>query len=122
MANITINQPINTYVLIHKFSFTSDGLQKLTFTANLGEGEKNNYTAKADVAPTFRWQTKDENNLSALDGSHSVVFKVTLENVENAWRFTSLTRVADNKEVINKPTDILAKALANLTKAGVING
>lgn len=122
MATISINQPINTYVLIHKFSFTSDGLQKLTFTADLGEGEKYGYTAKADVNPTFRWQTKDENNLSAIDGSHSVLFKVTLETVDNTWRFTSLTRVADNREVITKPTSILADAIANLTKAGVING
>lgn len=118
--SIQITKPVDTQVLIHHFSFCHDGTQKLSFSADLGEGFKlDGYEAKAKIANTFKWRTDKENNLSAKDGSHSVVFNVTLENIDGKWHFTSLTRARDNMSVIAKPVvNILALAIAELEEGG----
>ena len=118
--SIQITNPVNTQVLIHHFSFCADGTQNLSFSADLGDGFRlNGYKAKAKIDESFKWRTADENNLSAKDGSHSVVFNVTIEVVDNSWHFTSIKRAVDNKDIIAKPVvNILALALAELKKGG----
>lgn len=120
---ITITKPTTTFVLVHSFKINyKENTQKLNFTADLGEGESR-FDAIAKVKEEYHWIEKDEdgnvirNDLSAKDGSHSVLFKATLENIDGKWHFTSLVRDEDSFEVVHKKLNLLALAMAN-RKAG----
>jgi hypothetical protein len=121
---ISITKPTTTFVLVHSFKIDyKEGTQRLNFTADLGEGEKDCYDAIAKVKEDYRWIEKDEdgkvvrNDLSAKDGTHSVLSKATLEEIDGKWHFTSLVRDEDSFEVVHKKLNLLALAIAN-RKAG----
>lgn len=121
---ITITKPTTTFVLVHSFKIDyKAGTQKLNFTADLGEGESDGFDAIAKIKEDYQWVEKDEdgkivrNDLSARDGSHSVLFRATLENIDGKWHFTSLVRDEDSFEVVHKKLNLLALAMAN-RKAG----